>query len=107
MSLEDLLRDEVQRQIDTALEDIEHDYNTFKDSNLKSTWEFIYGYEYGCIVTGTADYYRFKILGDRGTTLEQAKYATDQIKAIVLDRLPEIRQAITRAEKKLKDDHPT
>ena len=101
MSLEDILREEVQRQIDIVLEDIEYDYSQLAGPNIRSRWDFVYGFEVGCIQTATADYYRYKIMSIRSTK-EEARYIADQINAIVTDRLPEIRQAISRAEAKLQ-----
>jgi hypothetical protein len=95
---EDLLRKETQRYIDSALEDIENDYGKLVGPNVGSRLDFVYGYEYGYIVSGVASYYRYKILGDKGITVAEAQHLTDVIKDIVLERLPEIRQAITRAE---------
>jgi hypothetical protein len=71
--------------------------------NVKSVGDFVYGYEYGCIVTGLADYYRFKLLGGRDIIVEEVEYMTNRIQNIVRDRLPEIRQAITRVEGNLMD----
>jgi hypothetical protein len=104
MSINDeLLKEEAQRQIDSVLQEIEHDYKAITGPNVKSRWDFIYGYEYGCIVMGVANYYHYVVLGGKGTSRKELKYLIDQIKTIVTDRLPEIRQAITRAEDKLKD----
>jgi hypothetical protein len=53
--------------VDGALENIPHDYVVMGTGpNVKSIWDFVYGYEYGCIVTGLADYYRFKLLSRKG-----------------------------------------
>jgi hypothetical protein len=54
------------------------------------------------LYTAVADYYRYRIVGNKGTAEEQVKYVADTIKEIILDRLPEIRQSISRAEIKLK-----
>jgi hypothetical protein len=99
VSLEDLFREEVQKQIDIAFE---HDYSKLTGPDVRSRWDFVYGYEYGCIITAVADYYRYRIVGNKGTAEEQVKYVADTIKEIILDRLPEIRQSISRAEIKLK-----
>lgn len=105
MSLnDDLLRKEVQTRIDSTLQDIEEDYKAIPGPNVKSRWDFIYGYEYGIIVMGVTNYYHYEVLGGKGITKEELKYLVDQIKGIVQDRLPEIRQAITRVEDKLKDE---
>ena len=105
MSINDeLLKEEVQRTIDSVLQDIEQDYTAIPGPNIKSRWDFIYGYEYGSIVMGAANYYHYAILGGKGTTKEELKYLVDRIKGIVQDRLPEIRQAITRVEDKLRNN---
>ncbi|MDQ3838393.1 MAG: hypothetical protein M3297_03900 [Thermoproteota archaeon] len=45
MSIDDeLLKEEVQRRIDSVLQDIEDDYNAIPGPNVKSRWDFIYGY---------------------------------------------------------------
>jgi hypothetical protein len=77
MSLEDQLEEEAHKQIDAALENIPHDYIIMGTGpNVKSVWDFVYGYEYGCIITGLADYYRFRLLDGRDTTAEEVKYMT-------------------------------
>jgi hypothetical protein len=106
MSIEDQLEEEAHKQIDASLENIPHNYIVMGTGpNVKSIWDFVCGYEYGCIVTGVANYYRFKIRGEIDVPLEEMKYVTSQIKEIVRDRLPEIRQAISRAEANLRNDH--
>ena len=77
-----------------ALKDIEHDYSKLTGPNVGSRWDFVYGYAYGCIITAVADYYRYKLVGNKETAEEQVNYVADTIKEIVLDRLPETRQAI-------------
>ena len=104
MSLEDQLEEEAHKLVDAALENIPHDYLVMGiGPNVKSIWDFVYGYEYGCIVTGLADYYRFKLLGGRDIPVEEVKYMTNRIQNIVRDRLSEVRQAITRVETNLRD----
>jgi hypothetical protein len=48
------------------------------------------------------DHYRLKLHDDTGTTMDEIRDVSDRIRAIVRDRLPEIRQAITRIEANLK-----
>jgi hypothetical protein len=109
MSSEEMLK-VAQKEIDDALEDIKRNYDKISVPDIKSRRDFVYGYEYGCILTRVANYYYYKTLGGKSGTMEEARYATDQIKALVHERLPEIRQAITRAEEKAKlkgDGHST
>jgi hypothetical protein len=62
VSIEHNLEEEAHKPIDAALENIPQDYIVIGTGpNVKSIWDFVYGYEYGCIVTGVTDYYRFKI----------------------------------------------
>jgi hypothetical protein len=49
---DETLKEEVQRRIDSVLQDIEDDYKAIPGPNVKSRWDFIYGYEYGSIVIG-------------------------------------------------------
>ncbi|MDQ3839914.1 MAG: hypothetical protein M3297_11665 [Thermoproteota archaeon] len=108
MSLEDQLEEQAHKLIDAALENIPHDYLIMGTGpNVRSVRDFVYGYEYGCIVTGLADYYRFRLPGGRDITVEEVKYMTSRIQDIVRDRLSEIRQTITRVETNLNDDQVT
>jgi hypothetical protein len=102
VSLEDLFREEIQKQIDAVLEDIELDYTKLVGPNIKSREDFVYGFEVGRIREAAIAYYQYKILGDKGGTEEEAKQAGLLIRSIIKDRLPEIRQAIARAANKLK-----
>ena len=78
MSIEDQLEEEAHKLIDAALENIWHDYLVIGTCpNVKSVWDFVYGYEYGCIVTGFIDYYWFKIHSNTGST-EEVKYVIDR-----------------------------
>jgi hypothetical protein len=54
---------------------------------------------------GRCGYYRFKIRDEIDVPLEEVKHITSQIMEIVRDRLPEIRQAISRVEANLRNDH--
>jgi hypothetical protein len=107
MSINDeMLKEEVQRRIDSVLQDIEDDYKAIPGPNVKSRWDFVYGYEYGSIVMGVANHYHYAILGGKGTTGKELRYLIDRVKGIIQDRLPEIRQAITRVEDK-QSNNPT
>ena len=101
MSLEELLREEVHKQIDTAIEDIP--WTTTRLSTRKAKLalqykyisDFIYGYEYGCIISNSLSYYQSKV-SEGLTTGEELRQATSIIISVISDRLPEIRQAISR-----------
>lgn len=101
MSLEELLREEVQKQIDKAIEDIP--WTTTKLSTNKAKLalqykdisDFVYGYEYGCIISNCLSYYQSKV-GAGLATGEEIRQATKIIISIMEDRLSEIRQAIQR-----------
>jgi hypothetical protein len=96
VSLEELLREEVQKQIDKAIEDIPWTTTRLSTSKAKLALQykdisdFIYGYEYGCIISNSISYYQSKATG------EELRQATKIIISIMSDRLPEIRQAISR-----------
>ena len=101
MSLGELLREEVQKQIDKAIEDIP--WTTTRLSSCKAKLalqykdisDFIYGYEYGCIISNSISYYQSKATAGLATGGE-LRQATKIIISIMSDRLPEIRQAISR-----------
>lgn len=101
MSLEELLREEVQKQIDKAIEDIPWTTTRLSTSKAKLALQykdisdFIYGYEYGCIISNSISYYQSKATVGLATGGE-LRQATKIIISIMSDRLPEIRQAISR-----------
>lgn len=82
MSLnDDLLRKQVQIQMDSALQDIEQDYKAIPGPNVKSRWDFIYGYEYGTIVMGVLDYYHYGV-NEGSTPKDELMHLADEIKGI-------------------------
>ena len=101
MSLEELLREEVQKQIDEAIEDIPWTTTRLSTSKAKLALQykdisdFIYGHEYGCIISNSISYYQSKATVGLATG-EELRQATKIIISIMSDRLPEIRQAISR-----------
>jgi hypothetical protein len=101
VSLEELLREEVQKQIDKAIEDIPWTTTRLSTSKAKLALQykdisdFIYGYEYGCIISNSISYYESKATVGLATG-EELRQATKIIISIMSDRLPEIRQAISR-----------
>ena len=101
MSLEELLREEVQKQIDRAIEDIPWATTKLSTSRAKLALQykdisdFVYGYEYGCIISNSISYYQSKVAGGLAAGDELGQ-ATKVIVSIIADRLPEIRQAILR-----------
>ena len=101
MSLEELLREEVQKQIDRAIGDIPWATTKLSTSRAKSALQykdisdFTYGYEYGCIISNSISYYQSKATVGLATG-EELRQATKIIISIMSDRLPEIRQAISR-----------
>lgn len=66
MSLEELLREEVQKQIDKAIEDIPWTTTRLSTSKAKLALQykdisdFIYGHEHGCIISNSISYYQSK-----------------------------------------------
>lgn len=101
MSLEELLREEVQKQIDKAIEDIPWTTTRLSTSKAKLALQykdisdFIYGHEHGCIISNSISYYQSKATVGLATG-EELRRATKIIISIMSDRLPEIRQAISR-----------
>jgi hypothetical protein len=101
MSLEDLLREEVQKLVDIAIKNIPWDMTKFSTQKAKSTFQFkdisdfVYGFEYGSIVSDSISYYQNKIVGGL-VTKEKLEQAITIINSILSDRIPEIRQAISR-----------
>jgi hypothetical protein len=66
VSLEELLREEVHKQIDKAIEDIPWTTTRLSTSRAKLALQykdisdFIYGYEYGCIISNSISYCQSK-----------------------------------------------
>ena len=101
MNLEELLREEVQKQIDKAIEDIPWTTTKLSTNKAKTAFQykdisdFVYGYEYGCIISNSIAYYQSKIDGGLATG-EEIRQATKIITSVMKDRLSEIREAILR-----------
>jgi hypothetical protein len=101
VSLEELLREEVQKQIDRTMEDIPWAITRLSTKKAKLVLQykdisdFVYGYEYGCIISNSISYYQSKVAGGLATG-DELRQATKVIISIIEDRLPEIRQAISR-----------
>jgi hypothetical protein len=55
----------------------------------------VYGFEYGSIVSDSISYYQNKVVGGL-VTKEKLEEAIGIINSILSDRLPEMRQAISR-----------
>jgi hypothetical protein len=101
VSLEELLMEEVQKQIDRAIEDIPWTTTRLSTSKAKLALQykdisdFVYGYEYGCIISNSISYYQSKATVGLATG-EELGQAIKIIISIMSDRLPEIRRAISR-----------
>jgi hypothetical protein len=105
MSINDLVKEEVNRQIDVAIGDIPHDKSRLSTPIAKSRFQykeisdFLLGYEFGHITGLCIWYYKEQVVqSGRGVTEEEIRQMINEINAIIVDRLPEIRQAILRAD---------
>lgn len=84
MSLEELLREEVQKQIDKAIENIPWTTTRLSTSKAKLALQykdisdFIYGYEYGCIISNSIPHYQSKATAGL-TTGEELRQAISRI----------------------------
>ena len=99
MSINDLVKEEAQRQIDLAIEEIPSDRSRLARSRFqyKNLSDFLLGFEYGHITGMYACYYQNQVeQSGRGVTKEELRQVTNEISSIIVDRLPEIRQAILR-----------
>ena len=104
MSLNDLVKEEAQRQIDIAIEQIPSDRSRLGTPIAESRFQykdlsdFLLGFEYGHITGICSWYYRNQVeQSGRRVSEEEARQVTNDISSIIVDRLPEIRQAILRA----------
>lgn len=101
MSINDLVKEEVHRQIDTAIEGIPFDRITFGSPMRRLRYQyanlidFLLGYEFGYIISASMRYYKNQVNGRVVTKEEDMQIRTD-IETIIHDRLPEIRQAMSR-----------
>jgi hypothetical protein len=103
VSINDLVKEEVQRQIDIAIEEIPYEKRRWSKSAAKSRLhykdisDFLLGFEYGRILEDGIWYYRSLVnKRQRGASGEEAERVTKEINSIILDRVPEIRQTILR-----------
>jgi hypothetical protein len=108
MSVDDLVKEEIQRQVDTSIEEIPHEVSLWNTPDNKERFQyenisdFMLGYEYGHIA-GISTGYAIVQLNRTGRTFtdeearEIGKKIAIDIKSILFDRLPEIRYAIQRA----------
>ena len=103
MSINDQVKEEVQRQIDIAIEEIPYEKKRWSKSTAKlrlqykNISDFLLGFEYGHITGMCACYYQNQVeQSGRGVTKEEVRQVTNEISSIIVDRLPEIRQAILR-----------
>ena len=104
MSINDLVREEAQRQIDLVIEAIPIDNDEFSTPigkailQYENIRDFLLGYEYGHIAEACALYYKDQIerTGRRVTEIGMRQVLND-ISPVIHDRLPEIRQAILRS----------
>jgi hypothetical protein len=105
VSINDQVKEEVQRQIDIAIEEIPYEKKRWSKSTAKlrlqykNISDFLLGFEYGRILEDGIWYYRSLINKRRsGATGEEAKRVTKEIDSTILDRLPEIRRAILKTD---------
>jgi hypothetical protein len=103
VSINDLVKEEAQRQIDLAIEEIPSDKSRLSTPIARSRFQykdisdFLLGFEYEHITGMCACYYQNQVeQSGRGVTKEEVRQVTNEISSIIVDRLPEIRQAILR-----------
>jgi hypothetical protein len=104
VSINDLVKEEANRQVDSAIEDIPTDRKKYGSSlgktilQYKDLSDFLLGYEFGYIIGVCMLYYnnQVKQSGREGITEEEDRQVTRDIETVIVDRLPEIRQAISR-----------
>ena len=105
MSINDLVKEEAQRQIDLAIEEIPSDSIRLSTPIARSRFQykdisdFLLRFEYGHITGMCACYYQNQVeQSGRGVTKGEVRQATNEISSIIVDRFPEIRQAILRTD---------
>jgi hypothetical protein len=105
VSVNDQVKEEVQRQIDIAIEEIPYEKKRWSNSTAKlrlqykNISDFLLGFEYGRISEDGIWYYRGLINKRRsGAAGEEAKRVTKEIDSTIFDRLPEIRRAILKTD---------
>lgn len=103
MSINDRVKEEVQRQIDIAIEEIPHEKRRWSKSTAKlrlqyeNISDFLLGFEYGRISEDGIWYYRSLVnKRRRGAAGEEAERVAEEINSTIFDRVPEIRQAILK-----------
>jgi hypothetical protein len=90
--INDLVKEEAQRQIDLAIEEIPCDRSRLSTAILV----VLLGFEYGHITGMCACYYQNQVeQSGRGVMKEEVRQVTNEISSIIVDRLPEI-QAILK-----------
>jgi hypothetical protein len=96
MSISDQVKEEVQRQIDIAIEEIPHEKRRWSKSTTKLRLQYKDISDFRISEDGIW-YYRSLINKRRsGAAGEEAEQVTKEINSIIFDRLPEIRQAILK-----------
>jgi hypothetical protein len=103
MGISDQVKEEVQRQIDIAVEEIPYEKRRWSKSTTKlrlqykDISDFLLGFEYGRILEDGIWYYRSLVnKRRRGAAGEEVEQVTKEINSIIFDRLPEIRQALLK-----------
>jgi hypothetical protein len=104
VSINDLVKEEAQRQIDLVIDAIPVDKNKFSTPigkailQYQNISDFLLGYEYGHVAEACALYYKDQVerTGRRVTEIEM-RQILNEISPVIHDRLPEIRQAILRS----------
>lgn len=104
MSINDLVKEEAQRQIDLVIEEIPFDASAFSTPIAKARLlykdinDFLLGYEYGHISEACTWYYQDQVeQTGRDVTEAEMRQVTNEVRSVIQDRLPEIRQSILRA----------
>lgn len=103
MSIENLVKEEINRQIDNAVGAISVDRTTFSSPVKRSRLQyndftdFLLGYELGYDICASMMYYKNQMYRRTATKEEDIQIRKD-IETIVFNRLSEIRQAILRAD---------
>jgi hypothetical protein len=106
VSINDLVKEEINRQIDITIEDIQFEKSKLSTPNARSKFQydnisdFLLGFTYGNITGSCTWYFRKQLEKTPGITQEETEKMAIKIakemNAIVVDRLPEIRQAMSR-----------
>jgi hypothetical protein len=104
VSINDLVKEEAQRQIDLAIETLPEHTSKFSTPiaqarlQYENITDFLLGYEYGHMIEACTLYYKVQAeQSGRQVTEAEMRQVINDISSVILDRLPEIRQAILRA----------